>query len=148
MGWLLSGAWNPVGHRDRRRAGLFGQAAEKKTALFYSEDPSGKHLGLGLAVSRVLCQKHDRLLCLFFSVNAKKKVREKLSQGAISPKQIKDDLFSIAAFVPFDVFVLLRSPFIPGGIGRQNMVGCTDGNSHTFFSWWFFIHGWSMVVLG
>lgn len=31
---------------------------QKKTALFYSEDSSGKHLGLGLAVSRGLCQKH------------------------------------------------------------------------------------------
>ncbi|WP_236757213.1 HAMP domain-containing sensor histidine kinase [Acutalibacter muris] len=31
---------------------------QKKTALFYSEDTSGQHLGLGLAVSRVLCQKH------------------------------------------------------------------------------------------
>jgi signal transduction histidine kinase len=31
---------------------------KKKTALFYSEDASGQHLGLGLAVSRVLCQKH------------------------------------------------------------------------------------------
>ena len=31
---------------------------QKKTTLFYSEDTSNKHLGLGLAVSRVLCQKH------------------------------------------------------------------------------------------
>ena len=27
-------------------------------ATFRSEDTSGQHLGLGLAVSRVLCQKH------------------------------------------------------------------------------------------
>ena len=38
--------------------GFSGKLLQKKTALFYSEDTSGKHLGLGLAVSRVLCQKH------------------------------------------------------------------------------------------
>ena len=38
--------------------GFSDKLLKKKTALFYSEDPSGQHLGLGLAVSRVLCQKH------------------------------------------------------------------------------------------
>ena len=38
--------------------GFSEKLLQKKTALFYSEDTSGKHLGLGLAVSRVLCQKH------------------------------------------------------------------------------------------
>ena len=38
--------------------GFSDKLLQKKTALFYSEDPSGQHLGLGLAVSRVLCQKH------------------------------------------------------------------------------------------
>lgn len=38
--------------------GFSDKLLQKKTALFYSEDTSGKHLGLGLAVSRVLCQKH------------------------------------------------------------------------------------------
>ncbi len=38
--------------------GFSDKLLKKKTALFYSEDTSGKHLGLGLAVSRVLCQKH------------------------------------------------------------------------------------------
>ena len=38
--------------------GFSEKLLRKKTALFYSEDSSGKHLGLGLAVSRVLCQKH------------------------------------------------------------------------------------------
>ncbi|MEY8262450.1 HAMP domain-containing sensor histidine kinase [Oscillospiraceae bacterium 50-60] len=38
--------------------GFSDKLLQKKTALFYFEDPSGKHLGLGLAVSRVLCQKH------------------------------------------------------------------------------------------
>ena len=38
--------------------GFSDKLLRKKTALFYSEDSSGKHLGLGLAVSRVLCQKH------------------------------------------------------------------------------------------
>ena len=38
--------------------GFSEKMLQKKTALFYSEDSSGRHLGLGLAVSRVLCQKH------------------------------------------------------------------------------------------
>ncbi len=38
--------------------GFSDKLLQKKTALFYSEDTSGQHLGLGLAVSRVLCQKH------------------------------------------------------------------------------------------
>ncbi len=38
--------------------GFSEKMLRKKNALFYSEDTSGKHLGLGLAVSRVLCQKH------------------------------------------------------------------------------------------
>ncbi len=38
--------------------GFSEKLLRKKTALFYTEDTSGKHLGLGLAVSRVLCQKH------------------------------------------------------------------------------------------
>lgn len=39
-------------------SGFSEKMLRKKTALFYSEDSSGEHLGLGLAVSRVLCQKH------------------------------------------------------------------------------------------
>lgn len=38
--------------------GFSEKLLRKKTALFYTKDTSGKHLGLGLAVSRVLCQKH------------------------------------------------------------------------------------------
>ena len=38
--------------------GFSDKLLQKKAALFYSEDTSGQHLGLGLAVSRVLCQKH------------------------------------------------------------------------------------------
>ena len=38
--------------------GFSDKLLKKKTALFYSENTSGQHLGLGLAVSRVLCQKH------------------------------------------------------------------------------------------
>ena len=38
--------------------GFSEKLLRKKTVLFYSEDSSGKHLGLGLAVSRILCQKH------------------------------------------------------------------------------------------
>ncbi len=40
------------------KTNMRGKLLQKKTALFYSEDTSGQHLGLGLAVSRVLCQKH------------------------------------------------------------------------------------------
>ena len=38
--------------------GFSEKLLRKKTDLFYTKDTSGKHLGLGLAVSRVLCQKH------------------------------------------------------------------------------------------
>ena len=38
--------------------GFSEKMLRKKTALFYSEDSSSEHLGLGLAVSRILCQKH------------------------------------------------------------------------------------------
>ena len=31
---------------------------QKKNAVFYSEDTTGEHLGVGLATSRVLSQKH------------------------------------------------------------------------------------------
>lgn len=31
---------------------------QKQNTYFYSEDTTGKHMGLGLATSRVLCQKH------------------------------------------------------------------------------------------
>ena len=37
--------------------GFSDKLLQKKTALFYSEDTSGQHLGLGLAVSRVLVGK-------------------------------------------------------------------------------------------
>lgn len=30
----------------------------KQNTLFYSEDITGEHMGLGLAISRVLSQKH------------------------------------------------------------------------------------------
>lgn len=38
--------------------GFSDNLLNRKTALFYSEDTTGKHMGLGLATSRVLCQKH------------------------------------------------------------------------------------------
>lgn len=44
--------------------GFSEKLLRKKTALFYSEDVSGKHPGLGLAVSRVLCQKHGGTIVL------------------------------------------------------------------------------------
>lgn len=38
--------------------GFSSQMIRKKDTLFYSEDKSGQHFGLGLATSRILCQKH------------------------------------------------------------------------------------------
>lgn len=38
--------------------GFSEQILKKKSGLFYSEDTTGKHMGLGLATSKVLCQKH------------------------------------------------------------------------------------------
>lgn len=38
--------------------GFSSQAMQKRDALFYTEDTTGEHLGLGLATSRLLCQKH------------------------------------------------------------------------------------------
>lgn len=38
--------------------GFSEQVLGKKAALFFSEDTTGEHMGLGLAASRVLCQKH------------------------------------------------------------------------------------------
>jgi len=81
----------------------------------------------------------------FFSVNANKKVRERLSQGAISQKQIKMIYFSIAAL--FLLMFCIAGPFIPGWHWRQIWLGVLMATSIHFFLW-FFIHGWSMVVLG
>lgn len=44
--------------------GFSEQMLEKKAALFYSEDTTGQHMGLGLATSRVLCQKHGGSMVL------------------------------------------------------------------------------------
>ncbi len=66
--------------------GFSEKLLQKKTVLLYSEDPSGKHLGLGLAVSRVLCQKHGGTI----------ELSNRLPHGAcvkasISIKEIEND---------------------------------------------------------
>lgn len=38
--------------------GFSAQMLSKKAALFYSEDTTGEHMGIGLAASRILCQRH------------------------------------------------------------------------------------------
>ncbi|MDE6579581.1 MAG: hypothetical protein K2K41_03510, partial [Ruminiclostridium sp.] len=81
----------------------------------------------------------------FFSVNVNKKVREKLSQGSISKKQIKMIYFSIGAL--FLLMFCIAGPFIPGWHWRQIWLGVLLATAIHFFLW-FFIHGWSMVVLG
>lgn len=81
----------------------------------------------------------------FFGVNVNKKVREKFSQGGISKKQIKMIYFSIAAL--FILMFCIAGPFIPGWHWRQIWLGILMATAVHFFLW-FFIHGWSMVVLG
>lgn len=81
----------------------------------------------------------------FFCVNINKKVREKLSQGSISKKQLKLIYFSIAAL--FLLMFCIAGPFIPGWHWRQIWLGVLLATAIHFFLW-FFIHGWSMVVLG
>lgn len=81
----------------------------------------------------------------FFGVNVNKKLREKLSQGSISKKQIKMIYFSIAAL--FILMFFIAGPFIPGWHWRQIWLGVLLATAIHFFLW-FFIHGWSMVILG
>ena len=38
--------------------GFSEKMLRKKAALFYSGDTTGEHLGIGIATSRILCQKH------------------------------------------------------------------------------------------
>lgn len=44
--------------------GFSAQMLKKKNSLYYSEDPTGEHTGLGLATSRILCAKHGGALSL------------------------------------------------------------------------------------
>ena len=81
----------------------------------------------------------------FFSVNVNKKVRERLSEGSISKKQIKMIYFSIAAL--FLLMFCTAAPFIPGWHWREIWLGVLLATAIHFFLW-FFIHGRSMVVLG
>ena len=81
----------------------------------------------------------------FFSVNVNKKVRERLAQGSLSKKQIKLIYFSIAAL--FILMFFIAGPFIPGWHWRQIWLGVLMATAIHFFLW-FFIHGWSMVILG
>ena len=44
--------------------GFSANILSKKATMFYSEDPSSKHLGLGLATVRILCQKQGGQILL------------------------------------------------------------------------------------
>ncbi len=81
----------------------------------------------------------------FFAVNVNKRIRQKLSQGSISKKQIKMIYFSIAAL--FLLMFCIAGPFIPGWHWRQIWLGVLLATAIHFFLW-FFVHGWSMIVLG
>lgn len=81
----------------------------------------------------------------FFGVNMNKKLREKLSQGAVSKFQIKMIYFSIAAL--FLLMLCIAGPFIPGWHWRQIWLGVLLATGLHFLLW-FVIHGASMVILG
>ena len=81
----------------------------------------------------------------FFSVNVNKKVRMKLSQGSISKFQIKMIYISIVAL--FLLMFCIAGLFIPGWHWRQIWLGVLLATAIHFFMW-FFIHSYSMVVLG
>ena len=38
--------------------GFSQEMLKKKSSLYYSEDASGEHMGLGLATSKILCELH------------------------------------------------------------------------------------------
>ena len=44
--------------------GFSGKMLRKKNTFLYSEDKTGEHMGLGLATSRILSQKHGGSLKL------------------------------------------------------------------------------------
>ena len=81
----------------------------------------------------------------FFGVNVNKKLRNKLSQGGISKFQIKMIYISIAAL--FILMFAIAGPFIPGWHWRQIWLGVLLATAIHFLLW-FFVHGWSMVILG
>jgi hypothetical protein len=80
----------------------------------------------------------------FFSVNVNKKVRKKLSQGPISKFQIKMIYISLAML--FVLLFCIAGPFIPGWNWRLIWLGIFLATAIHFIPW-FFIHGWSMVIL-
>ena len=57
FGFLLTNNMLSVCIRDDGK-GFSKKILRKQDTLFYSEDTTGQHLGLGLATSRILCQKH------------------------------------------------------------------------------------------
>jgi hypothetical protein len=81
----------------------------------------------------------------FFAVNMNKKLTKKLSQGDISKFQIRMIFISIAAL--FILMFGIAGPFIPGWHWRQIWMGVLLATAIHFLLW-FFVHGWSMVILG
>lgn len=81
----------------------------------------------------------------FFAVNVNKKLREKLSQGPISKFQIKMIYVSLAAL--FVLMFCIAGPFIPGWNWRLIWLGVLLATA-LHFVLMFFVHGWSMIVLG
>ncbi len=64
--------------------GFSGAMLRKKNTFLYSEDKTGEHMGLGLATSRVLCQKHGGSLELSNLISGGACVTIKLAVNKVS----------------------------------------------------------------
>jgi hypothetical protein len=80
----------------------------------------------------------------FFSVNVNKKVRKRLSQGAISKFQIK--VIYVSLVMLFVLMFCIAGPFIPGWNWRLIWLGVFLATAIHFIPW-FIIHGFSMLAL-
>ena len=80
----------------------------------------------------------------FFLINMNKKLRQKLSQGPISKFQIK--MIYLSLILLFVLMFCVAGPFIPSWNWRLIWIGVFLATGIHFIPW-FFIHGWSMLIL-
>ena len=81
----------------------------------------------------------------FFAINMNKFVRKKLSNGPLSKFQLKMIYISLASL--FILMFAIAGPFFPGWNFRYIWIGVLLATSIHFLLW-FFIHGYSMLILG